>query len=89
MFRTGLSEFQSGTTVLRMEQLDRLATESVLRAMAEAGVTLEQIVARTGMSKDVLMSRLAQGPWKLVELGKIAKAIGCPPENLLPRKAAA
>jgi lambda repressor-like predicted transcriptional regulator len=72
-----------------MEQLDRLATERVLRAMAVAGVTLDEIIARTGMSRDVLMSRLAQGPWKLVELGKIAKAIGCPPEDLMPTEAAA
>ncbi len=72
-----------------MEQLDRLATARVLAAMAVAGVTLEQIVTSTGISRDVLVKRLAQGPWKLVELGKIAKAIGCPPEDLMPTTEAA
>ena len=89
MFRTGLSDPCMGSMVFRMEQLDRLATERVLRAMAVAGVTLDEIIARTGMSRDVLMSRLAQGPWKLVELGKIAKAIGCPTDALIPDEAAA
>ena len=71
-----------------MEQLDRLATESVLRAMAEAGVDLDQVVSRSGMTKTMLLRRMAAGKWKVVELGKIAKAIGCPPENLLPKAAA-
>jgi hypothetical protein len=72
-----------------MEQLDKLASGNILRAMSTAGVDLDEVVSRSGISKKILVERIAQGPWKLVELAQVAKAIGCPVFDLVPNEVAA
>lgn len=89
MFIQGLHEVKFDRNVVYMEQLDRDASERVLRAMAQAGVDLDGLVAGTGISRKILVGRLADGPWKLIELAMIAKVIGCPASNLMPSEAAA
>ncbi|MGW4718910.1 helix-turn-helix domain-containing protein [Nocardia sp. NPDC004260] len=71
-----------------MEQLDKAATQNVLRAMSVAGVNLDELAARTGIRKHTLLRRMSTGPWKLQELGLIAKAVGVRPEDLVSGVAA-
>jgi hypothetical protein len=89
MFLQGLQAVRYDRIVVYMEQLDRDASERVLRAMAQAGVDLDDLVAGTGIGRSTLMRRLTNGPWKLIELAKIAQVIGCPAMDLMPTKAAA
>lgn len=57
--------------------------------MAEAGVSLEELAQEIGVHPKTLLRKLAQGPWKLAELGTIATALDCPPKTLMPTEAAA
>ncbi|WP_227979917.1 helix-turn-helix domain-containing protein [Nocardia spumae] len=72
-----------------MNQLDKAASESVLRAMAEAGISLEELAPLIGMHEKTLLKRLTQGPWRLVELWTIAQVIGCSPRSLVTGEVAA
>lgn len=71
-----------------MEQLDKGATERVLRAMSEAGVDLDHLAAAIGMTNKTLLNRMSGGKWKLIELGLIADAVGCRMVDLVPEVAA-
>lgn len=72
-----------------MNQLDRLASERVLRAMNKAGVSREELAPQIGMHPKTLLRRIADGPWRLDELGLIATVIGCSPYDLMPIEEAA
>lgn len=84
-----IATIQIWTYSVHMNQLDSAASERVLRAMAEAGIRLEDLAPQIGMHKKTLLRRLAQGPWKLAELGTIATVIGCPVRDLMPTEEAA
>jgi DNA-binding Xre family transcriptional regulator len=72
-----------------MEQLDKAATQNVLRAMSLAGgLGLDELAARTGIKKYTLIRRISDGHWKLQELALIAKALDCRPEELVSGVAA-
>ncbi|MFE7799071.1 hypothetical protein [Nocardia sp. NPDC057440] len=67
-----------------MEQLDQAATEKVLRAMSVAGVDLDQLASEIKLTKTILLRRMSEGRWKLIELGLIAQAVGCRTSDLVP-----
>lgn len=71
-----------------MEQLDKAATQNVLRAISVAGRDLDEVLTATGISHSVLVKRLREGGWKLQELGLIARAVGCRTTDLVGDEAA-
>lgn len=80
--------FQIERNLLRMEQLDEAATQNILRAMSIAGVDLDGLATASGIHKATLLRRMASGPWKLQELGRIARALGCRTMDLVSEVAA-
>lgn len=72
-----------------MEQLDKGATERVLRAMSESRVDLDALSAGTGIKRATLLRRMSDGPWRLKELGLVAKVLRRKTADLIPDEDAA
>ena len=65
-----------GPNVVRMvqtpEPVDLRIAQNLLREMRNASVGLESLAQKTGISQDVLSSRIARGSFKVKELAAIA-----------------
>lgn len=72
-----------------MEQLDRAATHNILLAMSVAGVDRYQLADATGIHEKTLLRRMTDGSWKLIEIGRIAHALGCRTSELVPSEGGA
>lgn len=77
--------FRSDHNVARMDFLDRQIADRVALAMSEAGVSLGQIVARTGLSAASLAAELAAtAPFTAADLVLVTCALGHELAELLP-----
>ncbi|WP_141717358.1 XRE family transcriptional regulator [Nocardia altamirensis] len=68
-----------------MEQIDRLVSERVRRAMSEAGLCPEDLAARSGLAAADLRGLLAaHGSFTVHDLGRIAAVVDCHLVDLFP-----
>lgn len=67
-----------------MDQIDRGAAENILREMAAADIDLDQLSQAVAISKRALLRKLAEGSFKIRDLGRIAAVLDCSPAALIP-----
>ncbi|MFG1794255.1 helix-turn-helix domain-containing protein [Nocardia sp. NPDC049149] len=71
-----------------MDQCDQAAAAAVLREMSSAGVSLDELAAKTGLNKKTLWRRLTEGSFEVRELGLIANVLNCTTADLVAEVAA-